>query len=84
MDLRETGIREQGPPFIGTIRCRDIAGQGIGGKIEDVRISSGTEADRVGCIGIDLSAHHITNRYPFRLALNDNKIKHLRSRMKGD
>src|ERR1044071_5473324 len=78
MNLRETGITEEGAPFVGAIRGGDIATARVGRKKENVAVTAGRKNNGIAGERIDLARTKIAGDDSLGVTVDQNEIKHFR------
>src|SRR5262245_42136434 len=84
MDLCEARIGHRGAALV---RAPDSGAVGtfrVGGKIEDVAVSAGSQDDGIGDVRVHLSGDKVSSNDTARFSIDDNQVQHLRARIHLD
>ena len=84
MDLREAGVAEVGALAVRTPDGGRVAAHRVGGQEEHVAVAAGRQDDRVSDEGLELAGGHVAGDDAARLALIDDQLDHLVTRVLGD
>src|ERR1700730_10575915 len=76
MNLRETGIREEGAFFVRAIRRRDVAAARVGCEIKNIPIAAGRKHDRVGRDVVDFTRAQIADHDSLGVAIDNDNVEH--------
>jgi hypothetical protein len=77
VDLRETGVAEEGAAFIRPPTGGDVGPLGIRRKIKNVAVSAGGENHRVGHMDVDVPGCQIAGHNATRTAVDNDQVEHL-------
>jgi len=64
--------------------CGVVAVDGVGGQVEDRRVASGGQQDRITRVGLQLSGHQVPDHDASGPSVHHDQIQHLASSQHGD
>ena len=84
VNLRVARVGEVGPTFVRAMCGADVAAHGVGREKERVRVATGGQAHRIGCVTLDRPGDEVACDDAFAVTIDDHDVEHLAAGLELD